>query len=417
MADCTTADAPRREFARALSKRETMSKASARLPGTKRVERGTLRGDLDGLAPCLLLARAGGGQRRWVRGGAVQGLFDFGQFTNDHGGVLVYSGLILPLTLCRDEQLGQGLQGFARLLQQRAGVTAPGEDRPRLPAEARSRRRVLQTWLDEAGLDCLRLVDKEPVRRWTRLTLTPKAFRSVLRTFDYVTAVEDAAGQPVRIIDHAAFGWSSHVELLDWCRLGSDEDAPIYPFGLYLATELESGYSDLFTGAYPRSRLVRPPEYWASFSTPNPDLVASRLVVRLDRDWVLHLTLGERTAEVALSLDINDPLPALLEWLQLLATGDLPIGIDIDEEGTEARIVAHPFGEGRLLVAVLDRWEETERATGVVHTHGFLTAFRFALWGFLRDETTWQYNADEWGRTAYRERLLQHPFLVGERRA
>lgn len=108
-------------------------------------------------------------------------------------------------------------------------------------------------------------------------------------------------------------------------------------------------------------------------------------------------------------------LPELLEWLQFLATGDLPIGVAIDEEGSEARIVAHSCGEGRLIVAVLDRWENTVRTAGVVETEGFVAAFRRELTDFLQnrfDVRSWRYHEAEEDQGAYRDGLLKHPFLV-----
>jgi len=388
---------------------------SAPPPGTHRIESGVLRGRFDGLTPCLLLVRSGkttSYQGRWAAGKTPQGIFDFGELNADRRYVQSYSGFILPLSLCRNARLRENLETFARLLLWPVGVPARDKITLQLPPDARGRRLALQTWLDEAGLGGLKMVDKEPVTRWTRFYFTPEATQTVLREFDYVTAVEDGPGQPIRIIEHEAFRWTSHGDLLDWCQLDSGEDAPIIPFRLYMVSALFAR-SALLAGAEERRRLFRPLDYWAGATTPNRDMDMDRLIVRFDQ-FQLLLTLGERTAEIVLS-EICDPFPELLEWLQCLAAGDLPIGIAIDEDGSEACIVAHSCGEGRLIVAVLDRWENTVHATGVVETGEFLSAFRRELTDFLRnrfDVQSWLYHENEVEQSAYRDEFLKHPFLV-----
>ncbi len=384
--------------------------------GTNRIESGVLRGRFDGLTPCLLLVRVGKAasyQASWAAGKTPQGIFDFGELNPDRRHVHDYNGLILPLSLCRNARLKESLETFARLLPWPAGVPAQDGITPQLPLDARRRRLALQTWLDEAGLGCLKMVDNNSVTRWTRFYFTPEATQSVLRGFDYVTAVEDRPGQPIRILEHEAFRWTSHGHLLDWCQLDSREDLPINPFRLYMVSALSARSAGL-AGAEERRRLYRPLEYWTGANTPNREMNMDRLIIGFDR-FQLLLTLGERTAEIVLS-EICDPFPELLEWLQCLAAGDLPIGVAIDEDGSEAHIVAHSCGEGRLLIAVLDRWENAVRTAGVVETGEFLSAFRLELADFLRnrfDVQSWLYHENEEEQSAYRDELLQHPFLVG----
>lgn len=420
--DHPTLDAWRRQAkawladAEALVGKLTNPDTSTHPPGTNRIESGVLRGRFDGLTPCLLLVRAGktaSYQASWAAGKTPQGIFDFGEPNADRRHVHDYSGFILPLSLCRNARLREGLETFANLLLWPAGAPAQDEARLHLPPDARGRRLALQTWLNEAGLGCLRIADKESAVRWTRLHFTSEATQTVLREFDYVTAVEDGPGQPIRILKHEAFRWTSHGDLLDWCQLDSGGDAPINPFRLYMVSAL-SARSAWLTGAEERRRLFRPLEYWAGATTPNREMNMDRLRVRFDQ-FQLLLALGERTAEIVLS-EIYDPFPELLEWLQCLAAGDLPIGVAIDEDGSEARIVAHSCGEGRLLVAVLDRWENTVRTAGVVETREFLSAFRHELTDFLQnrfDVQAWLYHEHEEEQSAYRDELLKHPFLIG----
>ena len=383
--------------------------------GARRIVSGALFGNLQILTPCLILARIGSTPCPWIQGGPPPGLFDIGAPHATQHGALVHSGLILPLSYCHDASLQERLRRFAKLMLQPLGVHLTREDVAGLPVDARSRRHSLQGWLDTAGLDVLRLVDKEPLHRWTRLALTPAVFRSILSQFDYVSAVEYLTDETVRVVEWSALGWSSQCEILEWCRSSEDEDDPLRPFGLYLVAEIY-GFVNAVTTHYARKRIFRPVDYWARIVSPTQSLPIDPVAVRLESDR-LRLSLGDRTAEVFLS-DIDDPFPTLLEWLQLVATGDLPIGFDIDDEGDEARILAHACGEGRLLVAVLDRWKNAERIAGVVDSDVFLTAFRRELVDFFShrfDVETWLYHEDEQEQQAYLDGLLGHPFLVDRR--
>ncbi len=380
-------------------------------PGTKRIARGVLRGRLDGLTPCLLLAQAGGGWGRWRRCAETPGLFDFGEADAEHQSVACHHGLILPLTLCRDPELQRRLAGFAELIQATAASI--------LPADAFGRRLALQAWLDREGLGFLHLADKEPCHRWVRFILSREVFGRLLGRFDYVTAMLDGADQPSRTLDQAPFRWTSQGDFLDWC-LVRESDQPIMPFSLYLAADV-SGCPDPFASCRERKRLVRPPAYWASWTQPVSCIDAAPVTVRFiqevaDYGWIeLELGLGDQKLLITLS-DVYDPFPALLEWLLVVAEGDLPIAVDIDEEGSEARLLAHRLDEHRLLVAVLDRYGEAERGAAVVDRGAFLEAFREELRRFLRhdlDTERWgSAGDDEEPEDAYRKRLLEHPFIA-----
>ncbi|MBF0247213.1 MAG: hypothetical protein HQL36_03950 [Alphaproteobacteria bacterium] len=398
--------------AESLIARLTDPDAALSIPrGAKRIGRGALRGDLDGLMPCLVLARIGGNVQRWAEGGDTPGLFDFGEGGYESPGALIHKGLLLPLAFCRDPDLKFKLHACSD--QIRARRTAGRRD-------AAGHRQELQVWLDREGLDFLRLADKAPVGAWTRFALDREVFSRLLQTFDYVTALLDGPGQPTRVLERAPFCWTSQGGLLDWCMGGEEPEHPLVPFHLYLAAEVEGmGPSLLESGD--RKWLVRPDAYWEPFTRPAPDTDAAGVVIRLNQEemdygWVdLEIGLGDQTAVVTLS-DVYDPFPSLLDWLLAVAEDDLPLAIDIDEEGSEACLVAHAFEEDRLLVAVLDRWQETSRAAAVVSRNDVLDAFRAELARFLRHglrPDRWRGLEDDDDKGApYVERLLAHPFLT-----
>ena len=379
--------------------------------GAKRIGRGALRGDLGGLMPCLVLARIGGNVQRRPKGGDTPGLFSFGEGGCERSKALTCKGLLLPFALCRDPDLKRKLHAFSDRI--RARPTAGRADAARY-------RQGLQAWLDRESLGFFRLADMARVDAWTRLTLDRDVFSRLSRAFDYVTVLLDGPGQPTRVLEQAPFCWASQGDLLDWCMGAEEPKYPQAPFHLYLAAEMEGMRPSLLESG-DRKWLVRPDAYWEAFTRPAPGKDTADVVIRLrqekmDYGWVdLEIGLGDQMAVVTLS-DVYDPFPSLLDWLLAMAEDDLPLAIDIDEESAKARLVAHAFEEDRLLVAILDRWEETSRAAAVVSRNDFLDAFRAELPRFLRHELSlerWQaLEEDDEKRTPYVERLLAHPFLT-----
>ena len=95
---------------------------------------------------------------------------------------------------------------------------------------------------------------------------------------------------------------------------------------------------------------------------------------------------GKRTVEIPSSEDGQHQLPALLEWLQTISKGDLPIAIELDDEGHVTIMIAHAFGPARLFVRVIEPWDEEMKAVAaVVDRDSFLDAFRSGLERFLRE--------------------------------
>ena len=124
------------------------------------------------------------------------------------------------------------------------------------------------------------------------------------------------------------------------------------------------------------------------------------------------ISFGERTVEVPFSDDDEHQLPALIEWLQAISEGDLPIAIELDDEGRVAIMVAHAFGPAQLFVRVIEPWEEeTKVVVTVVNRGSFLSAFRCGLERFLRERFS--------DPTDYMdisiidvEDMQEHPFMI-----
>lgn len=379
--------------------------------GVQRVARGALRGRLDGLAPCLVLSKCGGHVWRWARGRDTPGLFDFPEPAVAGRSPLFRKGLLLPVSLCRAPGLAEHLRRLAALL-----ASAPEKH---LPREAHARRLALQDWLEDHDLGYLRLQDKEPTSRWLRLSLAREAFSDLLTRFDYVTAVLDGPDHPIRILEHAPFRWSSRGAFLDW-SLGEETDEAPARYALYFVAEA-TDWRGLQPIGGDRTQLVRPPHYWAPYLQPSRNVAVAAPSVRFvqepdDYGWItLELGLGDHTATVMLS-DAYDPFPAILDWLQAVVDGDLPMAVVIDDEGSGAVLAVHALGSDKLLVAVLDHRDNTCLASAAVHRQVFVETWRNALVPFLTDELDpYRWNSDDENSDdprQYRSALLSHGFFA-----
>ena len=385
----------------------------------RRIERGALRGIPDSLTPCFLLARGGIRHERRRRAGAHAGIFHFGEGCMDEKPgrstrVRQHSGMILPLALCSNASLRRKLMDFAQLVANPlAGGTARSES-----VDASRRRADLQAWLNQHELGCLRLLDREPTCPWVCFELVPEVFRDVLSHCEYVTAISDRKGVSTRVLEHVPFRFESYGGLLEWSDLDTRWSLhPIPPFAFFLANDL-AYVPDMFAGTWDREMMFRPPGYAMRFSVPDTSTPSVRVGIHFEDHYdgwvILRITLGEQNIEIDLP-DTTNPFPSLLEWLQAISVNDMPMGFEIDEEGTEKALVAHAFDADRLLVAVLDRWEGTEFGAAVVDRDTFLATFRTELNDFLRDPD--RFDTEVWnaadidGRESCWTALLSHPFL------
>lgn len=381
--------------------------------GVRRIGRGVLRGRLDDLMPCLVLTQGGGHARRWSDGGDTPGLFCFGEAYGESGRLSCHEGILLPLAFCRDPVLGGKLHALAEMLS--AGQAQGGRAK-------RISHPDLRDWLDGQGLGFLRPGERGHHDRWALFGLDQAVFAGLLRHFDHVTAVLDGPGERTQVLDRAPVPWNSHIELIGWSMGSAEVEYPLIPFQLFLASEVK-GLRSLFEDVRRRS-LVRPNAWWAPFTRPDPEATSAKAAIRLRDEaeaygWIeLELRLGEQTACVTLPED-NGTIPDLLDWLQGVAQGDLPLVVEIDEEGTEAHFHAHAFGDDRLLLAVIDRLVGLPRAAAVVDRAIFLETFRAELARFLREglrPDNWLLDRVREGRTPrHVDRLLAHPFLADDR--
>ena len=164
-----------------------------------------------------------------------------------------------------------------------------------------------------------------------------------------------------------------------------------------------------------RKSLFRPDDYPAPAGASCPSDVCSAVDIRMGRDeggmecW--YVSFGKRTVEVPFSEDGQHQLPALIEWLQAISRDDLPIAIELDDDGLVTIMIAHAFGPARLFVRVIDPWDEEAAVAAVVDRDSFLDAFRSGLERFLQER--FSDPIDYLNRSIIDvEDMQEHPFMI-----
>lgn len=350
---------------------------------------GQLLGRLDELLPCLYIAEYGASGRdmRARTTDTARGLFAVGARTGgDRPGVAPRVGLLLPLSLCRDEEARAALLEIPALIDGTTGATMS------------DKRRAVQAKLDDAFGGDLRIADKESLDGFFALTPGAGLFHRLHDSFDYVTEVVDSAAGVVRVTGTDHFQWHSYGELMEWynCLRGSDrfgDWTALTPFFVCGNTGVLQSYS---TKRWAHAGLSRPTEEPAKWFVLRPGLLDAQLGIRFEMEeygWAkLHLSLDDATATIHLS-EVFDPFPELLAWGREIDEGDLPVEMEIDEEGQEAALtVLRTDVPQRVLLRVTRKYEDTTLLEGVVSRVGLAAALKAELIRFF----TTEFNPQHW---------------------
>jgi len=357
---------------------------------------GQLLGRADELLPCLYIAQYGASGRamRERTADAAAGLFAVGARTGgDRPGVAPRVGLLLPLSLCRDEK------ARASLLEIPAVIENP-------QSTMSDRRRAVQAKLDEAFGGDVGIADMECLDGYFALRPDPGLFRRLHESFDYVTEVVDNPAGVVRVTGSSRFDWRSYGELMEWYHSlrGSDRFgawSALTPFFVCGNTGALHSYS---TERWARAGLSRPAEEPAKWFVLRPGLLDAQLGIRLEMEeygWAkLHLTLDDATATIHLS-EVFDPFPELVAWGREIDEGDLPVEMEIDEEGREAVLtVLRTDDPQRVLLRVTRKHENKTLLEGIVARASLAASLKAELLRFFTmefDPLDWDLRGDPGG--------------------
>lgn len=376
---------------------------------------GQLLGNLDDLLPCLYIADYGASARalRERETDYTPGLFAVGKCTGgEHTGVATHDGLILPLRLCRNEKAREELEKIPSLIDNQ--LTTISE-----------RRRLVQACLNEAFGGDMLIADNECLDGFFALKPGAGLFQRLRESFDYVTAVLDNPAGRVRIQSTTRFTWGSHGELMEWFHSLRETDrfgswSPLIPFFVSGNTCALLHYS---TDRWARAGLRRPAEDPSRWFVIRPGLPDARIGIRLEMreyGWArLHLTLDNMAATIRLS-EVFDPFEDLVAWGLELEEGDLPVQMEIDEEGDEAVLTAlRTDNPERILLRVSRVYSNAILLEGIVARSGLAATLKAELRRFFTTEFEPQHwdqrgeDSDEQIRV--KDRVLNHVWLATNR--
>lgn len=344
---------------------------------------GQLLGRLDELLPFLYIAQYGATLRdlrtRWSS--AAPGLFAVGEATGGHRpGVAPRVGLILPLRMCSDEATARALLDVSVLIDNPSGT------------KLAERRRDVETRLDRTFGGNLCLPEREGLDGFCALQPSPGFFRQLCDTFDYVTDVEDNPAGTVRVTGSSRFGWRSYGELMEWYHVKRLQNpfghwSPLVPFLVAGNTASISSHS---TQRWGRIGLHRPSDEPSRWFAIRPDVRDAQFGVRLEMDkfgWAyLYLSLNDASLTIALS-DVYDPFDTLVAWSREVAEGDIPVEMEIDEEGQVAVLTVLKLDDAqRVLLRVTRKHEDEILLEGIVARSLIGAALRAELRRFFATE-------------------------------
>lgn len=344
--------------------------------------------------------------------------------------------MILPARLCRDGQLRAALEHV------RASI-----DDPRLSMS--DRRRAVQAALDDAFGADLKIAQRRAIydgfipelpgaapvwwRRPTEQALDgyfaleagPGLFRRLHESFDYVTDVVDNPAGTVRIAATARWRWRTYGELMQWYHelRGSHRNGVWSAFTPYFVCGNTAALHRHAADRWARPGLHRPAEEPPRWFVLRPGLADAQVRVRLemkDYGWArLHLSLDDATLTIHLS-EVFDPFGDLLGWGREIDEGDLPVQIEIDEEGRESVLTALRTDDpARVLLRVTRKYADQTLLEGIVARTALASALKSELRRFFESEFDpqhWDLQGDDLDRPCdyvqVKDRALNHAWLA-----
>ena len=376
---------------------------------------GQLLGRLDELLPFLYIARYGASQKdlRAQRTDVAPSLFAVAACTGgDRPGLAPRVGLVLPVGLCRDEKLRAALLDIASL------VTDPGQ------ARVSDQRRAVQDKLNAAFASDLVIADRETLDGFFALKPGPGLFHRLQAAFDYVTEVLDDTAGVVRVTGTSRFRWRTYGELMEWYHTHHESEGSCgwYPLIPFFVTGNTGALYEFVTKRYARVGLSTPMEEPSKWFVLRPDLPDAKLGVRLEmrsHGWArLHLTFDATTATISIS-NVYDPFEELIAWCREIDEGDLPIQMEIDEEGKEAVLtVLRTDDPARVLLRVSRKYPDEIMLEGILTRSTLAHTLQAELCRFFTtefDPEHWDQGRADDPHTDYigiKDRMLNHPWLV-----
>ncbi len=355
---------------------------------------GQILGRISAWLPCLLIGIRGSNWAnvRGRRSRHVPGIFCVGaRVSSPAGQVTLYEGFLLPVSLCTNPQTRETLCKVADVLTS--------------PASLRRRRAEVNRLLAETfGPDLVQrpdsLTDSFVVFEWSAGLLD-----RLCAEFRYVTEIDDDSAGEARIISSQPFAWHRKADLVETLASRAPATNPVKVWrvpDIYLVTSEISSLRHLLDQRYSHARLLRPNLSLARWFQVRPGTVPVRVAFVMEEWGWARLEISLDDAPFA-TVDLSNcycPFDDLISWTREVAEGDLPRGVAIDEEGSDAYLVAYPTDDPERLLFRVTRNTRNESvlAEGVVKRTDLARGFLDALIRFFQHDFApehWYFGDDD----------------------
>jgi len=370
---------------------------------------GEIAGNLANLTPFIYIARQGVRSKDSTpsRAERKRGLFAICRGTGNYACPNI--GVIVPINQCGDDKVRHALSELRHFLQ-----TANSHETDK------EKRNEAQALLEVHLKGAFKIHDRAELAGFIELTPNRKFFQVLSKSCSYVDAIMDNPNGIAEPVSYSKFKWSSYGEFMEWfykripCRSWGWEFC--YPYFVYDQT--------CYLGAFRFSRdmLVKPTLDLDKFFIIAPHIENLPLKLEFSMSvygWIdLCLTTGLQTAYISLS-DAFSPFKELMEWLKMIDRGDVPISFNIDEEGTDKKMLAYGTDDPRrIFFRVIEPYDQkTVFFEGIFDRKEFVSVFKKALRKFFTesfDSEKWREpdQSDSEDSLSIKDRILADPWIA-----
>ncbi len=373
---------------------------------------GRLERGLAGLQPFIYVAHYGLVDFSALPSGlaAPEGMFTFCRsLVGQSARFDLRGGYILPIELCRNEQ-------SKALLRQIPALTRhPGY------GNLYDHRQAVQELLNKAFHGQVFMEIEEPMEGYLAMDSTGREYQQLHEEFSYVTAVARDTHGKVMCVQSAPFPWSCQDEHQRWysalVEAGRGGWETIKLFFVYGPVE---GLCSHYWQNHAQCGVSKSGEAPARWFTLRPELKIASVSFRLQmagQGWIfLEVGIAEERFTVYLSQHY-DPLPSLLMWGEALAAGNVPLQVEIDEEGVVKHLtVLTTDVPDRVLFRVAQCESAVIRLEGIVSLRALVHAFREEIKRFFQDDFVceqWNYGETDPANRTLQSWILSHRWLAG----
>lgn len=383
-------------------------------PKPRRILRnsGQILGQMNELQPFILLGQYGAYPRQLRQQQSPHpGLFGVGKATGgERPGVAPRLGLILPVSFCRNAKTRDALLKIPEVIRESQDDSL------------RDNRERVQRYLNDAFCGDLRIPDKERLDAFFALEASSAFFARLHREFEYVTEIEDDPARVARIVETQPFGWRSHGELLEWYHEVYGLDMAWVPYTPFFVFGDTGVLASFYQERWVNNSLNVPAEDFSKWFAIRSDVANADFGIRLEMreyGWAyLHLRVGDASVIIQMS-DVYDPFETFIEWSRKIEEGDVPIAMEIDEEGSEKVLSIYRTADpDRVLLIVSEKYDNRIHLDGILSRPALAGALKQEIARFFESEFApehWERSEQDEGEDDFiplKQRVLAHSWFL-----